>query len=810
MAEVGRWLGLGIGNLINLFNPEVVVLGGLYHRFYQFLAAAVVQGARSQALAAPWSRVTIVPSGLGGDAALMGAAELALTPTMADPAGAGRAPVFRGERSPRPAPGLPSTIGPLMPSARSRRMLLVGAVLGVTVVLVLFFMFDPGGTGEPALHPGPRAPRAGPWPASGTRRCSTPSARDVPMPTVHARNLLSAAMWDAWAAYSPDAAGYFVDEKHTAADVAAARDEAISYAAYRILESRYMNSAAAPDSIPEFDALMAALCYPADVTTTEGDSPAAVGNRIAAAILAFGLTDGSNQQGGYQPTGYRPVNDPLVVKESGTVMADPNRWQPLEIDNMVTQNGILLASGPQKAIGPHWGHVAGFALPDGGEDGLPLDPGTPPRLGDSESDQEFKDSAVDVIRQQPDGPGGWRTHRHLARRPWQPRSAPTTATVARLIPPPASPTRRTSSNAADFARVLAEYWADGPSSETPPGHWNALANKVTDTPPDPAENRRQRAAPRPAGVGCETLPGPQRRAARRRHLRLGLQAGLQFLPPHQRHPSPGRARDNRPTPALLPTIRKDFRSSPAPSSSSPPPPPRPASATPTSPPTSGKSPSAPGPRKSCAPGVHWIRAVGLAALSEHHLRHPGVSRFCLRSQHLQPRRRRGPGALHRQRVFPRRSRHLHRRPNDFLKTDTGPSTDVVLQWATYYDAADQAGLSRIYGGIHVPADDDRPRHRERRSGGPPGPKRRPASTESTMPSSRRRGLLWLAAGFAGGGLVTLGFVLGGVGPLRGGQPRPVRPGCAAPRRGDGRRRPRPRLRRRVPVLRRRRCRRLRL
>jgi predicted NBD/HSP70 family sugar kinase len=95
MAEVGRWLGLGIGNLINLFNPEVVVLGGLYYRFYQFLAAAVAQGARSQALAAPWSRVTIAPSGLGGDAALIGAAELALTATIADPAGAGRAPVFR-------------------------------------------------------------------------------------------------------------------------------------------------------------------------------------------------------------------------------------------------------------------------------------------------------------------------------------------------------------------------------------------------------------------------------------------------------------------------------------------------------------------------------------------------------------------------------------------------------------------------------------------------------------------------------------------------------------------------------------------
>ena len=29
---------------------------------------------------------------------------------------------------------------------------------------------------------------------------------------------------------------------------------------------------------------------------------------------------------------------------------------------------------------------------------------------------------------------------------------------------------------ADFGRVLAEFWADGPHSETPPGHWNVIAN----------------------------------------------------------------------------------------------------------------------------------------------------------------------------------------------------------------------------------------------------------------------------------------------------------------------------------------------
>jgi len=106
IAEVGGWLGLGIGNLINLFNPDVVVLGGLFHRFYPFLEASVVQGARSQALDAPWASVTIVPSGLGADAPLIGAAELAFSDIIADPARVGPAAADR-PGSPRLLPGTP-------------------------------------------------------------------------------------------------------------------------------------------------------------------------------------------------------------------------------------------------------------------------------------------------------------------------------------------------------------------------------------------------------------------------------------------------------------------------------------------------------------------------------------------------------------------------------------------------------------------------------------------------------------------------------------------------------------------------------
>lgn len=89
VAEVGRWLGLGIGNLINLFNPEVVVLGGLYQRLFGFLEASVVDGARLRTLDAPGEMAAIAASALGPDAPLIGAAELVLSRVIADPAAFG-------------------------------------------------------------------------------------------------------------------------------------------------------------------------------------------------------------------------------------------------------------------------------------------------------------------------------------------------------------------------------------------------------------------------------------------------------------------------------------------------------------------------------------------------------------------------------------------------------------------------------------------------------------------------------------------------------------------------------------------------
>lgn len=86
LDTVGRWLGVGIAVLVNVFNPQVVVLGGRFGRIYPFVEERLQ--AEVTRLALPHSRevVSVVPTALGADAALLGAAELAFEPLLSDPA----------------------------------------------------------------------------------------------------------------------------------------------------------------------------------------------------------------------------------------------------------------------------------------------------------------------------------------------------------------------------------------------------------------------------------------------------------------------------------------------------------------------------------------------------------------------------------------------------------------------------------------------------------------------------------------------------------------------------------------------------
>ncbi|MFT4571966.1 MAG: hypothetical protein ACI8TX_000113 [Hyphomicrobiaceae bacterium] len=311
---------------------------------------------------------------------------------------------------------------------------------------------------------------------------------DAPRPPVHARTLfhLSVVFWDVWVVYDHEtlAARYLTEEPGHFADGAnAARVTAMSYAARRLLEQRFSNSSNADEILIVVGQAFDALGLGSDANSESGDSPAAVGTRIAEEVRLFGLLDGSNEANDYaDDTGYGPVNLPLIPAFSGTTMADPNRWQPLSLEFFVTQNGIPLPLSVQPFENANWGNVTPFALTREFQGAPYFEPGLPPQLGGL-GDQQAREAALDVVHfsSQLDpgdevtvdiGPGALGNN-SLGTNDGSGHS---------LNPASGEPYRANVVLRGDYARVIAEYWSQGASTETPPGLWNSIANAVADSP----------------------------------------------------------------------------------------------------------------------------------------------------------------------------------------------------------------------------------------------------------------------------------------------------------------------------------------
>jgi VCBS repeat protein/ASPIC/UnbV protein/uncharacterized protein DUF6851 len=529
--------------------------------------------------------------------------------------------------------------------------------------------------------------------------------RDLPAPTTHARNLfhVSAAMWDAWAAYDPKADGYFVTEKHRAADVLAAREAAISFAAYRVLLWRYGYESNVRATFDELVRTMQSLCYRTDFTSTKGSSPAALGNRIAAAVIRYGTRDGALESKHYADESFTPANAPLVVAQPGTAMHDPTLWQPLALDQTVAQNGLAVPGKVQTFIGAGWGHVRGFALPRS-KNGLPIDPGPPP-IGTPE-DAAYKQAAVDVIRRSAqldptagqtidiapdamgDNPLGTNDGHGYGDNP--------------VTGKPYAPERVLQ---ADYGRVLAEFWADGPNSETPPGHWNVLANQVSDSPqmaarigPGAANRLRWDVKTYFALNGALHDAAVAAWGIKRRYQSVRPISMIRYLAGRGQSSDPRLPSYDPEGLPLIPGLIELI----TPQSSAP-----------------GQRHAAlaghvgeiairtwRGPPKdpTSDSGVGWILGERWVPYQKATFVTPafpgfvsGHSTFSRAAAEVLPAETGSPyfpGGLFEQAFSP-----------GYLKTERGPSGPVTLQWATYYDAADQAGLSRIFGGIHIPADD---------------------------------------------------------------------------------------------------------
>jgi hypothetical protein len=537
--------------------------------------------------------------------------------------------------------------------------------------------------------------------------------RALPNPPVHARNLfhVSVAMWDAWATYDSQARGYVSTEKLTSSDAERARREAISFAAWAVLTERFENANGGEDSLAEFDDVLRSLCYkPEFAAGAQGNHPAAVGTRIAKAVIAAGLDDGSNEADGYSAPDYHPVNKPLVVASSKRfTLVDLNRWQPLEILGGFSQNGIATGT-VQVAVAPRWAAVSPFG--GAGDADVLVDPGPQPRLGDSLTDAILKQDIVEVIRD-----SSMLDPRHAAKIDVSPgaRGNNDLATndgygySLNPVTGAAYPADRV--NRADFYRAMAEFWADGPRSETPPGHWNVIANDASDA---------MVAASLPLRIGGAgeavdrlqwdvklylAMNGAVHNAA---IAAWGLKGKYDTIRPISlirymgglgQSSDPSGPSFNKLGLPLLPGLIEVITAASS---------------------ASGERHHAlvgsvgriavkawggtPNDPSTQIGGVRWMLATAWVpyqlptfvtpSFPGYVSGHSTFSRAAAEVMTAFTGSSFFPGGLGRYTV-----------PKGGLTFEKGPTTDIALEWATYYDAADQAGQSRLLGGIHIRADD---------------------------------------------------------------------------------------------------------
>ena len=532
---------------------------------------------------------------------------------------------------------------------------------------------------------------------------------DFPNPPVHARNLFhtSVAMWDAWAAYDALAVGYVYQKKHGSADRSAARHESISYAAYRVLVSRYSISVSATTSLAAFRARMVALGYDPDITTTEGDSPAAIGNKIAATVLSFADSDRSREKFLYTDFTYFPINNPLIISQAGTSMSAPNRWQPLAFDVAFTQNG-LVADKVQIFVGSHWGDVRPFAMQLETNQSLYHDPGQPPQLN-SDTDATYKSGFTDVIRfsslLDPDqgkmidiSPGA-RGNNSLGTNDGSGFS---------VNPATGQPYPPHMVNLADYGRVIAEFWADGPHSETPPGHWNTLANYVAEHPDfsrrlhgngpvlEPLEwdvkmYFAMNGALHDAAItawGCKRKYDYVRPISAIRYCGGQGQSSDPNAPSY--NPSGLPLEENLTEVITNETAAVGERHAHLANHI-------------------GKvairawrgEPANPGTEHG---GVDWILAQDWLPYQRDTFVTPAFAGYVSGHSAFSRAAAEVLASMTGSPYFPG-GMGSYLEPQGGLEFEAGPTTPVQLQWATYFDASDEAGISRLYGGIHVPADD---------------------------------------------------------------------------------------------------------
>lgn len=583
-------------------------------------------------------------------------------------------------------------------------------------------------------------------------------SNDFARPVVHARNLyhISAAMYDAWSLVTKKSRPCLIGSAQGGfqlmitnskipyfPDLEAAANEAVSFAAYRLIKHRYQNAPGYVGIVTRSEQLMQKLGYNPNYIGTDYETggPADLGNFIAQSIIEFGFQDGSNEVGNHSNLQYpMPFNPPLRFVNPFSVfdIIDPNRWQSLEFPGIVIdQSGNVIGNVILPFLGPEWGEVTPFALKE--EDRkLPIkglhhgtspiyhDPGPPPyfSLADTQQLANYRwgfelvlkwsshlDPSDGVLWDISPGArgnfkGSYPTKYENYRDFYNIREGGTYNTTGHSINPiTGEPYSPNIVPRGDYTRVLAEFWADGPKSVTPPGHWFEILNKVMD---------HQLFERRFSGVGdilsaleydvkaYLTLGGGMHDAAITAWSIKGAYdyvrpiSAIRYMAVHGQ--SSDISKNNfdieglQLDPGLIESIsdlaeiennnilaKVKARAWIGPDAISNP--------------------------QTDVAGVGWINPTNWMPYQRPTFVTPNFAGFISGHSTFSSAAASILENITGSAYFPGGIGEFVAKKDSFLVFEDGPSVDVILQWATYRDASDQTSLSRIWGGIHPPADD---------------------------------------------------------------------------------------------------------
>ncbi|MCB0448137.1 MAG: T9SS type A sorting domain-containing protein [Gelidibacter sp.] len=583
---------------------------------------------------------------------------------------------------------------------------------------------------------------------------------DFARPTVHARNLFhtSLVMYDAWAVFDSQATTVFLGKTFGGyncpfngiaypADVNTARHQIISYAMYRLLNHRFSNSPGGIITEQSFTDLFNSYGYDKNFTSTDystGDYRA-LGNYLASQMITFGLQDNSNEQFGYANSYYTPANEPMIMLTNHysdtNDMADPNRWQPLAFDVFIDQSGNVFPQNTPAFLSPEWGQVTPFCLKnqdlqilnDGFDCYVYNNPGAPVYIQNSNEngiDDPYKwnfalvaswSSHLDpndntMIDISPGALGNF----DIANYPqtfaeyqafYDFMDGGDPSTGRPLNPYTNQPYAPQLVKRSDYARVLAEFWADGPSSETPPGHWFTILNYVSDHPAtikklggqgptlsdlewDVKTYLTLGGAVHDCAVNIWGIKGYYdyvRPVSAIRYMAGKGQSSNASLPsydPHGMPLIPGRIELIQPGDPLAGPSNENVNKIKI---------------------YTWKGPDDITDPNTQFAGVGWILGTHWWPYQRPTFVSPPFAGYLSGHSTFSRAAAEVMTMVTGDEFFPGGMGTFDIEQNNFLVFEQGPSQNMTLQWATYRDASDQTSLSRIWGGIHPPIDDIRGR-----------------------------------------------------------------------------------------------------